>query len=110
MTGRWSAKAQLPNRADRDTDDIISMGDSGRRSRWRLRVAVAGAAAALLGVGIVHNLPAAHRPSRSHVVAPYFASRHAATALEASGHLTAGPVQLAGLGARAARLLDHRRR
>lgn len=109
-------------------DDILSLGGDGGRRRWLLRLAVVVAIAVLLGAGVAEHLPGgshAHatrvtastrpvgQPEYARIFARYMGSRRAALALTEFPHADSepgspGPVQLAGLGARVARLLNHR--
>ena len=70
-------------------DDVLSLGGDREPAKWARRVTMV-VTAAVLAVAVARSLP-----QHSRTVA-----HHSATAA------TAGPVQLAGLGSGAARLLD----
>jgi hypothetical protein len=79
-------------------DDVVRLGGERRRPGWS-RLAVATAALGLAAAGIL-----SHLPSRDHAHTRPPASSHAVSS-DRGGR--GGPVQLAGLGGRAARLLNH---
>ncbi len=81
-------------------DDVVSLGRGPRRRRG-LRWAAAAAALALAAMGIL-----GHRPASAHRPAGPSLTRHAPAG---QAWPRGGPVQLAGLGSDAARLLNQSR-